>query len=451
MKNSNFRTKYGKTTSLLFFLISTLTLTAQVPDTWTERSPLPGGTRFAAFAFSIGDKGYAGGGYNFSTGAFSDFWEYDPATDTWTERADFAAGGRSGAVAFSIGGKGYVTTGIDEASVKQNDTWEYDPVTDTWTEKADIPAVGRNYAVGFSVGSKGYMGTGYTDAGFVSLNDFWQYDPVADTWTEMPPLPGPQRSSATGFGLDGKGYIGTGDTCNDVACFALKDFYAFDTLTETWSAIADAGDFLRDGATAFTIGHIGYICAGNVDFLCTNDLIAYDPSDNSWTTMASIPGDARNTAIAFSIGDKAYAGTGFDDSFSATDNIFEYAGDSIITDTTTTDTTTTDTTIIDTTVVDTLGESIRFFAEHSVITIKPNPVSEVAEFILVSDINISEAELSLYSVQGVRISNDHIVKQTEDEHTVRFIFYKKDLPPGIYFFDLAMEQGSIRTGKIVVN
>src|SRR5437016_4402498 len=127
--------KYLITLCLLVALISIANA-----DSWLQKNSLPAVTRATAFAFSIGNKGYMGGGLNFlSGGAQQDFWQYDPVINTWTQKADFGGGLRSAAVAFSIGGKGYALTGSSNTQ-KENDIWEYDTLTNQWSQKMDLPA-----------------------------------------------------------------------------------------------------------------------------------------------------------------------------------------------------------------------------------------------------------------------------------------------------------------------
>jgi N-acetylneuraminic acid mutarotase len=108
---------------LMALLIFSGIALAQAPNSWTQKNNFPGTPRATSFAFTIGNKAYAGGGLNFSTGMFNDFREYDPTTDTWTSKANFGGGARSAAVTFTIGGKGYVLTGAN-STAKQNDIWE---------------------------------------------------------------------------------------------------------------------------------------------------------------------------------------------------------------------------------------------------------------------------------------------------------------------------------------
>ena len=105
------------------------------------------------------------------TGSLNDFWEYDPTTDKWTKKADFPGGARYDAVGFSIGNKGYIGTGWG-----YKDFWEYDPVADSWKRKDDFPGGGRSKMAYFSTGTKGYVAGGQTMSGDTA--DFWEFDPT---------------------------------------------------------------------------------------------------------------------------------------------------------------------------------------------------------------------------------------------------------------------------------
>jgi N-acetylneuraminic acid mutarotase len=164
-----------------------------------------------AIGFSIGNKGYIGGGGN-NFESFKDFWQYDPNTNVWTQIADFDGGKIWGAASFGIGSKGYVGTGTTAYDTRREDFWEYDPALNKWTRKADFPGGGRTRDVGFSIGNKGYVGTGLSGqcCTFFDHKDFWEYDPAKDAWTRKADFEGGLRSGAIGFCINGKGYIGTG-------------------------------------------------------------------------------------------------------------------------------------------------------------------------------------------------------------------------------------------------
>lgn len=414
---------------VVWMVITTLAFntSAQSPDSWVQKNSLPATARATSFAFSIGDKGYVGGGLNFGAGgSLKDFWEYDPAADSWTQKANYGGGVCSGAVAFAIGDKGYALTGSGNLG-KKKDIWEYDPLLNSWTQKTDLPATERNYAVAFALGTKGYLGTGYTSAGFVSLNDFWQFDPVANVWTQKANIPGPQRSSAVGFGIDGKGYLGTGDTCDYFNCFALNDFYCYDTLTNTWTQKASAGVNLRDNATSFVLYGKGYICTGAVNFSNTNDLIEYDPEFDTWTTRAAIPGQGKTNAVGFATGGHGYVGTGYDPFFNVTSDFYEYTPDTA-----------------------SVATHVNEISNQVNVSISPNPVTGEASFTIASGNHLDNISLTIFSGYGRRISDAYTETKTISDRESVFHFTKNDLPPGVYYYTVKSNAQVIAGGKFIV-
>lgn len=152
-------------------------------NAWTQKADFSGGLRSGAVGFSIGNKGYLGlglsgpWGYGKGESTFSrDFWEYDPSTNNWIQKASYTGPVRIYGLGLSIGNKGYAGTGYDFVTLTlTNDFWEYDPSTNRWTQKANFGRVGRDIT-GFSVGNKGYVGTG-EDASYSYVKDFWEFSP----------------------------------------------------------------------------------------------------------------------------------------------------------------------------------------------------------------------------------------------------------------------------------
>ena len=64
----------------------------------------------AGIGFSIGNKGYAGCGWQ-SGNAFTNFYEYNSITDTWITKANFIGNPINDAVGFSINNLGYIGCG----------------------------------------------------------------------------------------------------------------------------------------------------------------------------------------------------------------------------------------------------------------------------------------------------------------------------------------------------
>ncbi|MFI5134398.1 MAG: Kelch repeat-containing protein [Chitinophagales bacterium] len=394
---------------------------AQTGGTWTSISSMPATGRAAAVAFTIGEVGYVGTGLNFSIAgsALKDFWKYDPSNDAWTQVADFGGGKRSGATAFVVNKLGYVMTGSG-TSQKKSDLWQYDPDANSWTQKTSLPADARNYATAFSVGTKGYLGIGYNSSS-ECLNDFWQYDPVADSWTQKADAPGLPRSSAVGFSIDGKGYLGTGFTVNDV-----NDFYSYDTLSDSWAELSAVGPTARDGAAAFVLNGHGFICSGVASSVGSNDLLEYDPATDTWTYDTPLPGLAKEEAVAFAIGGIAYFGSGFDDTFNETIDFYSYSPDTAV------------------------PTSANFLERHQSILITPDPVIEEATISVETDQGVSDIGAIIFSEDGKQISSSCIVKKTEGDHAVEFIFKRNELPEGVYLVCIKKENHFLASKKMIV-
>ncbi len=231
-------------------------------DSWSQKADFPGGARLDAVVFTIGEKAYYGTGRLWDAEAQAavrqnDFWEYDPENNRWSRLADFGGTSRHSAVAFSIGDKGYVGTGWDENSSRLTDFWEYDSENDSWTQIADFPGQGRISAFGISVGDKGYVGKGL--AGLYE-NDFWEFNPQTGSWSQKADYPGEGRVGSVGFAIGGKIYLGTGD---EGGINPTKDFWEYDPQTDSWTQASDFEGGLRRFAFGFTINEQGYLGAGH--------------------------------------------------------------------------------------------------------------------------------------------------------------------------------------------
>ncbi|MEO5673795.1 MAG: hypothetical protein ABIQ74_04045 [Chitinophagales bacterium] len=271
--------------------------------TWTQKADFGGTARYLATAFSIGNKGYIGTGYD---GSYrKDFWEWDCATNVWTQKADFGGTARWEPVGFSIGIKGYIGTGFD--GVYKQDFWEWDQAANSWTQKQNFPGAARSTAVGFSIGTKGYIGTGNIPVPPYKTLDFWEWDQSTDTWTQIADFGGTARYFATGFSMGTKGYVGTG---YDGAY--KKDIWEWDQASNTWTQKADFGGTQRYSAVGFSIGAKGYIGTGYNSDINTlfQDFWEWDQASNSWIQRANFGGTAREYAVGFSIGNCGYIGTG---------------------------------------------------------------------------------------------------------------------------------------------
>jgi N-acetylneuraminic acid mutarotase len=224
-------------------------------NTWIQVANVPGPPRVDAFAFSVGNKGYVGGGWS-GNSFLQDFWEYDPVANAWAPKTIFSSGSTYALTAFTIGTKGYV--------LSDTTLWEYEQSTDTWIQKAAFPGGARNWASAFSIGNKGYIVGGQKNDAFP---DFWCWDQSTDTWTEKTDYAGGAQSGLSAFTIGNKAYVGN------------TDFYEWDEARNSWAKIETLSSMNRQGAVSLAINGKGYVCGGSYSGVgyCWNELWEYKP------------------------------------------------------------------------------------------------------------------------------------------------------------------------------
>lgn len=248
---------------------------------WTQKKDFNGPHRVAAVSFAIGTKGYVGTGQvSNATGQddiFNDFYEYDPITNQWLRKQDFIGAKRQYAFGFSIGNKGYIGGGLPGILGTTRDFYEYDPANGQWVKKDSFP-VFRNGAASFSIGNKGYVGTGGN--GSVYYKDFYEFDPTDSSkgfdtnnnplgkWTEKAPFPGDDRAFGIGFSLEGYGYMGFGLKGSNLY---FNDFWKYspDSGLGQWEQIPSFAQ-ARAYPIGFSIANKGYVGTGNNGLATTN-------------------------------------------------------------------------------------------------------------------------------------------------------------------------------------
>lgn len=301
---------------MLTLLLSLIALNCFGQESWTQQANFGGGTRYGAFSFSIGSKGYVGTGSN-DTGSYkSDFWEYNSITKAWTQRASFGGGIRAYGIGFSIGNKGFAGTGITASYQWTKDMWEYNPAANAWTQKDDFAGGLRYHLAGFSIGSKGYVGTGEYREGPWTIstyyNDFWEFDPTAEPenqWKQKASVPQEGRTAARGFSIGNKGYIGFGVYYYDTR---KNDLWEYNPVTDVWNRKADLPAEGRYQPALFSIGNKGYLVGGQY-YSGLKDVWEFDPAAlpaSAWTRKNDLPADVRSFAVGMTIGDKGYVGMG---------------------------------------------------------------------------------------------------------------------------------------------
>ena len=271
----------------------TPTVTSFIPNGWKALDSF-NETRFCAVAETVGEKIYAGLGYN-SNGFFTvtdDWYEYDVATNKWTKKQSFPTDARANAISFSINGKIYVGLGTNYNRADKvqtyTDFFEYDPATDKWTAKADFPTAGRDQPVFFTIANKGYVGTGNTNPSSATSvkSDFWEYDPATNKWSAKADFPSTSRCRALGFAIGNKGYLGGGEDSN---VSKLSDFFEYDPTTNSWkqkSPISVAVSRSR----GFAFNGVGYVVGGllGTGNTISNAVYKFDPTANEWTKTSEI-------------------------------------------------------------------------------------------------------------------------------------------------------------------
>ena len=324
---------------LLFLTFATFSFSCSnrdnLPNTqlgnWVRAAAIGDAPRGNASCFVIGDTAYVGLGYNELAGGLrrlTDFWSFTVAKG-WTQLPDFPGAARSNATAFSIGNYGYVGVGYDAVNVYK-DFYRYDPAFHAWSRKADFHDP-RYDAVGFGLQGKGYIGTGYN---VYSRNDFYQYDTAADTWTLVAGTSGDfsKRRGAVALVYNDKAYIVTGSNNNVM----VRDMWSFDPsqavpwhqladITNTDPASWDDGytDIARDQATAFVNGDQAFVTTGSNGTLQTSTW-AYDFASDRWSRRTAYPTAPRTGAVSFTVSGLSFLGSGFSGSNSTFDDFEQF-------------------------------------------------------------------------------------------------------------------------------
>lgn len=291
---------------------------------WLVRKSIPGPLgvkgRYDAWSYSIGSRGYIGGGNVTnragSTSPANDQYYFDSTTLSWTQTASNPGNTLAGASSFVIDRKAYVCTGSSETAYVTNENWQYNSASNVWTRKNPFPGGARIWAVGAASGGKGYVGTGSSehDGEGIQYGDWWQYDPKADSWARKANYTtGGGRYHAVTFtspaALGGKIYLGTGNyavNANDAA------FQAYDPATDTWtitpSMPANTG---RAWAVGLSLLKGGFVLTGfNGVTGGDNDAYEFNFTTNKWTQIPNVQG-GRIAAAGFALGNDLYIAGGF--------------------------------------------------------------------------------------------------------------------------------------------
>ena len=281
------------------------------PAVWLRMNDFVGGGLYKMASFVIGDYAYIGiGTYLFHYYNLK-MWKYNPAGDQYTEIAPFPGPTRIEPFSYSINGIGYVGGGYDLDNSNRTalrDFYKYSPETNTWTMINSYPGGVSNVFVGISavVGSKAYMS--------FSETAFYSFEPSTGVWTQLP-VPGTGLYSHSGSFVVGNNiYVVCGR--KSIGGY-VKELWAFNVNSSTWSRKADYPGQARMGGNAFTIGEYGFYGLGIAGATSPlfKDIWMYDYSGDSWTLKVSdFAGNARTSSFSVVIDGKAYIGCGYESS-----------------------------------------------------------------------------------------------------------------------------------------
>ena len=363
---------------------------------WVKKENLGGVARHRATGVSIGQKGYIGLGHVNGTGvnfAFSDWWEFEPATNSWTQKADYLLGEGYGASAFSVGTKGYVGSGVFTG----NSWCEYDPGTNQWTLIATPPASGSELSA-ITIGDKGYL---------IENSAIYEYNPIADLWTTKATAPVSFGIWGAAFSIGNSGYV-----------ISENAFYEYKPSVDQWLARASFPGASYGGSAAFSVLEKGYVVAGyGVGWLSdvNRETWAFDPSTNSWTEAEEFLGSARRFLVGFSIGDRGYLGTGTNGTNFK--DFWEY---------------------------DPMLVGQEEIENDITINTYPNPTSDFFTVSMEGNFTSqAQIEFVLYDNLGRAVKQTSVTEPT-------FVIDATDLPRGNYIYRIASNLRNIKQGKIVI-
>lgn len=247
----------------------------------------------------------------------------------WVKRADFDGYARKEAVSFVINDTAYVGTGFGgpDAGSKLNTFYKYDAVKDSWQAIASLTDpndpfnnLSRTGAAAFAAAGKGYVCTGF-DTAYRALKDAWAYNPTTNSWSEVASLPAEAeaRYYAVGFSIKDFGFIGTGTTGSSGSY--LSDFWKYNPSSNSWTRANSVKDKRRQ-AVAFVINDSAYVVTGSSTSETATRMYVYDFTNDQWNEKSQIKNAtdfsydddyttiARYGAVAFVINNKAYITTG---------------------------------------------------------------------------------------------------------------------------------------------
>jgi N-acetylneuraminic acid mutarotase len=267
---------------------------------WEQKAD-PIFTKDHGIGFSLGGDGYVltGGANGQVFTATKDFFKYDPNTDSWEQLTDYPGPARGYGIGDTWDGKLYFGFGIGSDNGLLDDLWSWDPISNVFTELPSCPCGGRVHPALVAVDGKVYAGAGGA-AG--NLNDWWVYDIDNQTWAQRTNIP-ETRHHPYQFEIDGEVYVGNGHR---------SSWYKFDANANDWIQIADLPT--RVAGAQFSYNGKGYALSGadnDHNVFGNGEFWEYDPILDTWTALPPHPGNSRFAPTQFVIDNYIYFLAGY--------------------------------------------------------------------------------------------------------------------------------------------
>ncbi len=177
-------------------------------------------------------------------------------------------------------------------------------------QKASAPGI-RAAATAFVIEQKAYVLFGRNRGRGALLKDFWVYDSQTDSWSTLPETPLKVRALGMAAVVDGKAYVGLGHNgkAYDAPSY-LRDFWMFDPSDSTWVRKADYPNHNTNAAQYFAQDHYIYVHFGFFANF-TSDMHRYDTLTDTWEECKNAPFTKRTCGASATADNRHFAGFGY--------------------------------------------------------------------------------------------------------------------------------------------
>ena len=172
-----------------------------------------------------------------------------------------------------------------------------------WTYGKDFEGEPRTDAIGFTINNIGYIGRGSLGAYcFCPMKDFWAFNPVTNTYERKADFPGMLTGDPIGFSVNGKGYSGGGNFYSNGQFYNSDQLWEYNPGTNAWTQKNNLP------APATSIYSITLVINNKAYLLEGQSLYEYNDATDQWISRTNFPGEVPpyKQAISFAINNKGY-------------------------------------------------------------------------------------------------------------------------------------------------